>query len=85
METSLGTVRTSLFWVRLEFPGTPLAPLPSVAVARLPLPPSLASFHGLPGRDILARWEHLLYQGLCGRLSVRDQPSAPRRWIARWL
>src|SRR5437879_2455935 len=47
VETSSGIADTSLYWVRLEFPDTALSPIPHVAIARLPLPPLLATYHGL--------------------------------------
>lgn len=70
--TSAGSLETELFWVRLEFPGTSLAPVPELAVARLPLPRSVQGFHGLIGRDLLSRWESLHYEGRRRRLTIRD-------------
>src|SRR5437868_7827080 len=46
---------TTLYWVRLEFPDTGLPPLSEFLVARLAMPPGLAQFHGLLGRDLLRR------------------------------
>src|SRR5262245_37284322 len=43
--TSLGSVTTRLFWIRMEFPEAGLAPFPEVLVARLPMPPVLRQFH----------------------------------------
>jgi hypothetical protein len=84
-ETSLATGRTDLFWVRLEFPGTTLAPVPEFAVARLDLPAPLRTYHGLIGRDLLRRWESLLYEGRRGRFTVRDGPRGWRNWLRGWL
>jgi len=53
--TPSGSGRTDLFWACLEFPGTPLAPFPEVLVARHPMPPPLAQFHGVFGPDLLSR------------------------------
>src|SRR5436309_1003531 len=55
--TPLRTGTTRLFWVRLDFPETDLAPFELVQVARLAMPPDLAQFHGLLGRDLLSRLE----------------------------
>jgi hypothetical protein len=46
------TLTTTLYWVRIDFPATGLAPFELVQVARLPMPPQLAQFHGLLGRDL---------------------------------
>ena len=78
--TGLGRVRTKLFWVRLEFPGTNLEPVANLAVAELRLPSNLPGFHGILGRDILSRWESLHWQGRRGRLTIRDVPG----WFS-WL
>ena len=52
VETSFTSAQTELYWIRLEFPGSSLALVPNLAVARLPLPPSLHGFHGAEtGRD----------------------------------
>jgi hypothetical protein len=83
VETSLGVADTSLFWVRLEFPGTSLAAVPELAVARLALPPSLRSFHGLIGRDLLHRWESFLFEGRRGRFTIRDTPGGLFGWLRR--
>src|SRR6516164_3714303 len=40
VETGLAAVMATLFWIRLEFPDTSLAPIPWIAVARIGLPPS---------------------------------------------
>jgi hypothetical protein len=69
------------FWVRLEFPGTALKPVPELAVARLALPRSLQTFHGVIGRDLLSQCEYLLYEGRRRRFSLRDD----RHWLARWF
>jgi hypothetical protein len=83
VETSLGIGETTLFWVRLEFPGTSLAPIPEVAVARLSLPLSLSTFHGVLGRDMLRRWDSLHFEGRLGRFTVRDRPSGLLGWLGR--
>lgn len=81
IETSLASAETNLYWVRLEFPGTSLASVPELAVARLALPRSLSAFHGVIGRDLLSRWEYVLFEGRRGRLTIRD---ARRGWLS-WL
>jgi len=81
LATGVGSTETDLFWVRLEFPGTTLVAVPELAVVRLDMPPSLQSFHGLLGRDLLGRWEYLLYEGRRGRFTVRD---TSRGWLG-WL
>src|SRR4051812_22480263 len=43
--TPVGSVRTDLVWVCLEFPEAGLASFPEILVARHPMPPSLAQFH----------------------------------------
>src|SRR5437879_2207649 len=75
LETSLAATETSLFWVRLELPLAGLAAIPELAEARVPLPPSLSSFHGVIGRDLLRRWEFFHYQGRRGWLTIRDTPG----------
>jgi hypothetical protein len=72
IETSLATGGATLFWVRLEFPETKLAPVEQLAVARLDLPTSLQQFHGVAGRDLLRRWNRLVYEGRRGRLTIHD-------------
>src|SRR5438270_5358310 len=42
----LASGEATLFWLRLEFPGTQLPSFPEVLVARLPMPPGLSQFHG---------------------------------------
>jgi hypothetical protein len=81
--TSLAVAETDLFWVRLEFPEAGLEPVPELAVARLALPTTLGPIHGVIGRDLLSRWEHLLYQGRRARLTIRDKPLLFWRWFAR--
>jgi hypothetical protein len=85
VETSLATGRTELFWIQLEFPGTSLATIPELAVARLQMPPSLATFHGLLGRDLLFRWYSFLLEGQRGRFTLRDEPGRLSRWLRRWF
>jgi hypothetical protein len=79
IETSLASAIANLFWVRLDFPGTSLAAVPQLVVASVTLPPSLQSFHGIIGRDLLSRWDYLLYEGRAGRFTIRDRA----RW--RWF
>ncbi len=57
MMTGIGSTPTLLHWVRLEFPDTDPLSIPLLAVARLSLPPNMAGFHGVLGRDVLSRWE----------------------------
>ncbi len=83
IETSIAVGRTNLHWVRLEFPDTALRPVMELAVARLTMPPSLASFHGLIGRDLLGRWESLWYQGRRGRFTICDIPGGLLGWLRR--
>jgi hypothetical protein len=66
---------TTLFWVCLEFPGTGLPSFSELLLARLPMPPGLAQFHGLLGRDLLARLHSFEYQGRRGQYSLRDTPG----------
>jgi hypothetical protein len=83
VETSLASVEATLFWVRLEFPGGTLGPIPELAVARLGLPPSLSTLHGVIGRDLLRQWESLLVEGRRGRFTIRDTPRGLRAWFRR--
>lgn len=83
VETSAASVVSMLYWLRLEFPDTALAPIPSLKVARLPLPPSLQAYHGLIGRDLLHHWESVLFEGRRGRLTVRDTPGGLLGWLRR--
>jgi hypothetical protein len=83
VETGLATVMATLFWVRLEFPDTSLAPIPVLAVARLRMPPMLATFHGLIGRDLIRHWESLLIEGRRGRFILRDAYTGLRAWFRR--
>ena len=73
--TSLAVAETNLIWIRLEFPNTPLEPIPELAVARLSLPATLGSIHGVIGRDLLKCWEYFLYEGRRGRITIRDRPG----------
>jgi hypothetical protein len=81
LATGIGSRATSLCWVRLEFPGTTLGAIPELAVARLEMPPSLGSLQGLIGRDVLSRWESLLYQGRRSRLTIRDTAGGLLGWL----
>jgi len=74
---------TDLVWVCLEFPEAGLAPFPEILVARHPMPPSLAQFHGLFGRDLLARMHSFEYQGRRKRYILRDKPGW-FDWLWRW-
>lgn len=71
----LASGHTLLFWVCLEFPGTGLPTYPELLVARLPMPPGLAQFHGLLGRDLLARLHSFEYQGQRQQYCLRDTPG----------
>jgi hypothetical protein len=83
IETSQTSVEASLFWVRLEFPEAGLKSLPQVLIARLPLPSSLATFHGLIGRDVLRAWEYLYFEGRRGRMTIRDVLGGLFGWLRR--
>ncbi len=83
VETVLASAATELFWVRLEFPGSSLAAVPLVAVARLPMPASLREYQGVVGRDLLSRWESFLYEGRRGRVTIRDTPGGLFGWLKR--
>jgi hypothetical protein len=75
---------TDLVWVCLEFPEAGLASFPEVLVVRHPMPPSLAHFHGLLGRDLLSRLHSFEYLGRRGQYTVRDRPGW-LDWLRRWL
>jgi hypothetical protein len=83
IDTTLASGRTSLYWVRLEFPGTALAAVEELAVARLGLPRSLQAFHGVIGRDLLNRWRYFLYEGRRGRFTIRDTGLSLLGWLLR--
>jgi hypothetical protein len=82
--TPLASGDTTLFWVRLEFPGTGLPSLPEVLVARLAMPPGLSQLHGLFGRDLLRRLATFEYEGQRGCYTLRDTPG-PFGWLRRRL
>jgi hypothetical protein len=82
--TPLGSARTDLVWVCLEFPEAGLASFPEVLVARHPMPPRLSQFHGLLGRDLLQRLHSLEYFGRHRRYILRDTPGW-LGWLRRWL
>lgn len=82
--TPLGAGATTLYWVRLDFPGTALSPFEYAQVASLEMPPGLRQLHGLLGRDLLSRWDALLYEGRRGRYVIRDTPGL-FSWLRRWL
>jgi hypothetical protein len=75
---------TMLYWLCLEFPGTRLPSFPAFLIARLPMPPGLAQFHGLLGRDLLSRLASFEYEGKRGRYTLRTTPG-PFGWLRRWL
>jgi hypothetical protein len=81
---SFGSGITRPGWVCLDFPEAGLAAFPEVLVARLPLPPALAQFHGLLGRDLLRRLESFEYEGRRGCYTIRDRPGL-MTWLRRWL
>jgi hypothetical protein len=82
--TPLATGTVTLFWVRLDFPGTTLRSFEQVQVGRVALPPELARFHGVLGRDLLSRLESFDYQGRRGCYIVRDTPGV-FGWLRRRL
>ncbi len=82
--TPLGAVTADLFWVCLEFPEAGLASFPEVLVARHPMPPPLAKFHGLFGRDLLQRLHSFEYLGQRKSYTLRDRPGW-LEWLRRWL
>ncbi len=77
-------VVTNLFWVCLEFPEAGLASFSEILVARHPMPPSLAHFHGLLGRDLLCRLHSFEYLGRRAQYTLRDTPGW-FDWLRRWL
>ncbi len=83
VETTFASAESELLWVRLEFPGASLAPEPHLAVARLPMPPSLRDYHGVVGRDLLSKWESFLYEGGRGRFTIRDSAGGLLSWLKR--
>ncbi len=82
--TPLGSAATEFFWVRLEFPEAGLAPFEHVPVAQLPMPPDLAQFHGLLGRDLLSRFYSFHLDSRRRRYILRDSPGL-LGWLGRWL
>jgi len=82
--TALAAGTTRLFWVRLAFPATGLASFDPVRVARLAMPPDLAQFHGLLGRDLLQQLDEFKYEGRRGRYTLRDTPGL-LGWLRRLL
>jgi hypothetical protein len=81
VRTGLTSVKTELYWVRLEFPAGSLAPVATLAVARLPLPRLPEEYHGLIGRDLLSRWESFHYQGRRARYTIRDTRGGLFGWL----
>jgi hypothetical protein len=68
--------------VCLEFLEGTLKPLTRWTVVRHAMPPRLAEYDGVIGRDILAGWE-VVYRGPRRRLTVRDRASV-WGWLASW-
>ncbi len=83
VETTFASAESELLWVRLEFPGASLAAEPHLAVARLPMPPSLRDYHGVVGRDLLSKWESFLYEGRRGQFTIRDSAGGLLSWLKR--
>lgn len=81
VETSVPAVETDLFWDRLDFPVSSLAPIPLLAVARLPMPPFLREYHGVVGRDLLSRWESFHYEGRLARFTIRYTRGGLFGWL----
>jgi hypothetical protein len=73
-QTQLGTSATEMFTVDLAFAEDRLAPLSSIRIVALGMPPRLRAYDGVIGRDVLSRWE-ILYRGPRGRLTIRDHAS----------
>jgi len=82
--TPLATGNITLFWVRLDFPGTTLFSFEQVQVGRVAMPPVLAQFHGILGRDLLSGLESFEYQGRRGCYILRDAPGL-FGWLRRRL
>lgn len=82
--TPLAAGNTQFYWVRFDFPNTTLASLDPVRVARLDMPPELANFHGLLGRDLLFQLHSLYLEGRRGRYTLRDTPGL-FDWLRRLL
>jgi hypothetical protein len=82
--TPLATGNVTLFWVRLDFPGTTLCSFEQIQVGRVAMPSLLARFHGVVGRDLLSRLESFDYQGRRGRYVLRDTPGL-FGWLRRRL
>jgi hypothetical protein len=81
VESSTGSVQSSLYWVSLAFPGSNLKPIEHLSIASLPLPVTLANYHGLIGRDLLLAWEYFFLEGRRRRITIRDT----RRLLLDWL
>ncbi len=84
LDTPYASRRTELAWVCLESPEAGLASFTEVVVARMAMPPVLAQFHGLLGRDLLARMDEFRYEGRRRRYVLRDTPGW-FDWLRRWL
>ncbi len=82
--TALAVGSVALFWIRLTFPETDLASFEQVQVARVAMPPELAPFHGVLGRDLLSRWDSFDYEGRHARYTLRDAPGL-FGWLRRRL
>jgi hypothetical protein len=61
-----------------------LRTIPAFLVARLPMPPGLAQFHGLLGRDLLRRFASFEYEGKRECYTLRDSPGL-FGWLRRLL
>jgi hypothetical protein len=84
LNTPSGRHDVTLYWVRLDFPEAGLTSCEHVQVVSLAMPPALAQFHGLIGRDLLRTWDEFRYQGRRGRYLIRDAPGL-LGWLRRWL
>jgi hypothetical protein len=84
LHTPSGSRSVSLYWVHLDFPEAGLIPFPHLRVASVEMPPDLAHFHGLIGRDVLRSWDEFRYQGRRGRYIIHDAPGL-LGWLRRWL
>jgi hypothetical protein len=84
LHTASGSRGVTLYWIRLDFPDTGLAPFEHLQVANLEMPPALAQFHGLIGRDVLRRWDEFRYQGRRGRYLIHDTPGL-YGWLRGWF
>jgi hypothetical protein len=84
VSTSLRSGTTQFFWVRLDFSEARLAPFELVQVALLAMPPEVARFHGVLGRDLLRELVSFDYEGRRGRYTLRDTAGL-FGWLRRRL